>query len=332
MPTAQGLSAWETKMSMKTVFRNRWTTLFTCLILLLACHTTLAQDANVTTERAAEPIRWKFATGDAFSVTIHQETSVNTKVDVRNVAQSNQMDLTIDWAVQAVDKDGTATIDQKISKIVASITIPDKTGKPVVHEYDSSVEKHRGDARILASSLSKLLDQTVTITMSSRGEITDVKIPEETLDSMRQMPGSIEGRQAFSTESLREIFQSTGTELPESAIAVGESWLVKRAFSIGSPHQFTRETTYTLAAGGEINVESTLVLNSVAAAPAKGEAEFDTWAIEEQKSTGMIQFDLQAGNASSSDSETMLKTKTNYQGMAVTTTMNSQVKTSIERK
>lgn len=321
---------------MKTVFQNRLTTLFVCLSLLAVCSTTLAQDANIATEPTTAPttetIRWKFATGDSFSVTIHQETSVNTKVDVRNVAQSNQMDLTIDWQVQSVDKDGTATINQKITTIIASITIPDKTGKPVVHEYDSSAEKHSGDARILASSLSKLLDQTVTITMSSRGEIADVKIPDETQDSLRQMPGSIEGRQAFSTESLREIFQTTGTELPELAIVVGESWLVKRAFSIGSPHQFTRETTYTLADGGEINFDSKLVLNSVAAAPEKSEAEFDSWVIEEQKSTGMIQFDLQAGHASSSDSETMLKTKTNYQGMKVTTTMNSKVQTSIERK
>lgn len=313
---------------MKNAIQNQVTTAVASLLLFALCRSILAQDTNTP----REPIRWKFTEGDNFSVTIHQDTTVNTKVDVRNVEQSNQMDLTIEWQVQSVDRDGTAVIDQKISKILATIILPDKTGKPVVHQYDSSVEKHSGDARLLASSLSKLLDQSVTITMSARGEISDVKIPDETLDSLRQMPGSIEGRQAFSIESLRELFQSAGTELPNSVLAIGDSWLVKRAFSIGSPHQFTRETTYTLAERGEINFESRLVLDNVGDAPKNGEAEFDTWVIDDQQATGKIQFDLENGHATSSTASTMIKTKTNYQGMKVTTTMNSQVKTNIERK
>jgi hypothetical protein len=176
------------------------------------------------------------------------------------------------------------------------------------------------------------VNQPVTVTINPRGIITSVVVPDKTLESLRQMPGYVEGRQAFSVESIRELFQSAGTELPEKNIAVGESWVSKRPFTIGSPHQFTRETTYTLQDDGKVNVRSRLVLNGLQGGQRDAATEFDTWAIEDQKSTGSLAFDIADGYCRESSAETMLKTRTQYQGMKVATTITSRLRTQTERK
>jgi hypothetical protein len=275
--------------------------------------------------------RWKLAEGDQFEIRMVQNTSTETVVDVRTVAQSSDMTLTLDWQVESVDEDGTARIRQTISAIQARVVLPESDG-PVTVEYDSANERHSGRAKQLADSFSRLIGQPVFVTMTSRGEITDVEIPEETMESLRQMPGSMEGRQAFSLESIREMFQASGTSFPEAAIGPGQSWKVSREFNIGTPHQLLRETTCTPGDNGRIDFSSTLSIRDIKPPDSDSSVETTPWTILSQESGGHMVFDAEAGHPVSSQSKTALATRSTYHALEVTTKIDSSIEIAIQKR
>ncbi len=295
-----------------------------CVLVFFLAHDSQAQ------ETLARQLRWKFSTGDRLEIRIEQQSSIRTMVDRRQVDQSNRMELTIDWQVESVDDSGTAQIRQMITAIRAELTLPGARG-PVTTVYDSAADPPRGDARLPGEGFSRILNQPVTVTMTARGEITNVDVPGETLESIRQMPGSIEGRQVFSLDSVREMFQSAGTEFPEAAIEPGQSWLVERDFSMGSAHQFTRETTYTLADAGDIDFDSRIAIQSSTGNDKNPDVEFQPWTIARQAAGGQIAFDWSAGRVTNSQSQMNLETETTYQGFAVSTSIDSQIKMTVTK-
>ncbi len=280
---------------------------------------------------AAQSLAWKFAPGDNFEITLDQETRVDTVVDRREVNRSNQTTLTISWQVQSLQED-QAVIRQTIDRVVTELTMPGEKGALTVR-YDSKEDKPRSEAKRMADSFSRIIGQPVFITISPRGEIADVEIPPETLESLRQMPGSIQGRKMFEAESIREMFAQSGLQLPESATA--ESWESTRNFSIGTPQVFQLTTKYTLqdATANPLQIDFTGDLKLIEDSEERpAELEFENLSLAGQQASGSILFDTQTGNCVSSQSTTMLKTRTRYRDMEVMATVNSQITMSVLRK
>lgn len=290
----------------------------------------LGNPQTAWSQKDKQAVRWKLAAGDRFTIELEQESGTRTQVDRREVEQSSRMKLTLQWDVESVDDQGTARIRQVISALRAEITLPETDGPQTV-VYDSSAERHRGKARQLAKSFDRIVNKPVTVVMTGRGEIAEVEIPEETRESLREMPGSIEGRNVFSVDSVREMFQSAGTEFPETAVATGDTWKVTREFSIGSPHRFTRETIYTLQDKNRIGFRSTLTIDSNVAENENPDVEFHTWRIEDQNSSGTLTFDLEQGHVVDSQSSLMLQTITAYHSFAVVTTVQSSITMSVSK-
>ncbi|MGI9515508.1 MAG: DUF6263 family protein [Pirellulaceae bacterium] len=299
------------------------------LLLITLVASVLA--TTLTIPCAAQSLAWKFAKGDSFVINIQQDTTVKTVVDRRVVDQNNQMTMEIDWVVDRVDSDA-AVVRQTITRIVAELTMPGADGPRTVN-YDSANEKHKGDARRMASSFSCIINQPIHVTITSRGEITGVEVPEETLESLRQMPGSIQGRRMFEEDSIRELFVQAGMQLPEPD--AGNSWETKREFRIGTPQKFNLTTKYSIADADKnplkIQFTGTLALiEDTGQRPP--ELEFENIELADQESSGTISFDTESGNCTSSNSTTMLKTRTRYRDMEVMSTVDSSVKMTVERK
>lgn len=287
---------------------------------------------NVNPGHAQTP-QWKFAEGDTFAIRISQTSAVTTVVDRRVVEHSNEMTLEIDWVVESMDGEN-AQLTQTITRVIASLTMPGEKG-PKTIEYDSNSERFTGDARRMNKSFSRIIGQPVAITITPLGEITDVKIPEETLESLRQMPGSMQGRKMFEPESIREMFAQAGMQLPSDT--TGDSWETTREFSVGTPQKFNQTLSYTIENSGanplEIGFTGTIAAIETTSPSERPEGiEFDSLEIEEQDSSGKIVFDTESGNCTSSESTTMLKTRTAYRDMAVVATINSTVNLTVQRK
>jgi len=288
-------------------------------------------------QAGAQSLVWKFAEGDQFGVSVDQESSVNTVVDRRAIDQTSRMTMEMSWDVESVDDQGTARLRQTIGRIVATLTVPGQEGpkSPRTVNYDSSQEEFRGDAKRMHDSFSKIIDQPVFLTITARGEIKDVEVPKETLASLREMPGSMQGRKMFEPESIREMFMQAGIQLPEDTSS--GSWQTTRDFAIGTPQKFVQNLDYTIvdaeASPLRITFAGTLQVSQPADPADRPEGiEFDSLEIVEQDSSGTITFDVEAGNCTSSEAVTMLKTRAAYRDMRVVATINSKVNVLIERK
>lgn len=278
----------------------------------------------------AQDLSWKFSTGDQFDIQIDQGTEVQTVVDRRVVEQTTQMGLTITWQVLNI-KDDLAIIRQTIDRVTVELTMPAEKGAETTR-YDSALEKQQGNAKRMAKSFGPILGQPIEISMTPKGEIKKVKIPEATLESLRKMPGSVQGRKMFEEASVREMFSQAGLSLPNK----GENtWQTSREFKIGLPQTFRMTSDYSIVDGDtnpiQINLNGSLELvEDTGKRPA--DLEFENIELVSQKSTGKIAFDSEAGNCVSSNSETELKTRTRYRDMEVMATVNSLVNLTVSRK
>lgn len=279
----------------------------------------------------AQELSWKFETGDRFDIQMDQATRVQTVVDRRVVEQKTEMGLTITW--QVIDKeDDLAVIRQTIDRVTVDLTMPAEKGTETTR-YDSAAEKPQGNAKRMAKSFGPIIGQPVEISVSPRGLISKVKIPEATLEALREMPGSVQGRKMFEEASIRDMFSQAGLTLPEKE---GEdSWQSSREFKIGIPQTFRITTDYSIVDGEanpvQINVKGSLeLIEDTGKRPP--ELEFENIKLISQKSTGDIKFNKESGNCVSSNSETELKTRTRYRDMEVMATVTSEVKTTFSRK
>lgn len=278
----------------------------------------------------AQDLSWKFETGDRFDIQMDQTTSVQTVVDRRVVEQTTQMGLTMTWQVVS-KQDDLAVIRQTIDRVTVELTMPSEKGAETTL-YDSAVEKPQGNAKRMAKSFGPILGQPIEVCISPSGQISKVEIPEATLESLRKMPGSVQGRKMFEEASVREMFSQAGLLLPEKE---GENtWQTSREFKIGLPQTFRMTTDYSIV-DGETNPVQITVNGSLELIEDTGkrppELEFENIKLISQKSTGSVQFDKEAGNCVSSISETELKTRTRYRDMEVMATVNSDVKTTYSR-
>jgi Family of unknown function (DUF6263) len=310
-------------------FRNWLPVLSLGTTLLLTCGRGHAQEASV--------LEWKFREGDQFSQKLVQDSQLVSRVDVRDATQSNRMEIDVDWVVKSVDNKGQALIEQRISRVQTTIKLPGPKGGMIEYSFDSDSDVVNKESKHVADSIRPLVNQLVLVTMTSRGLITDVDIPEATLESLRKIPVTSEGVEAFSADALNELFQACGMELPEKEVRSGESWVVKKPVSVASGQQFTRETTYTLGENGQITVTSKLVPvprtpDSAEKSDSSDGARFDPWVISDQSSSGTIEFDQEKGHARNSGMTTRLVTLTQYHGMRCTTTLTSTATSTIGRK
>ncbi len=284
---------------------------------------------------SAQTLQWKFSEGDSFAIRIEQSSQVVTRVDRREVDQQSKTELDIDWVVDSIDEQGNARIIETITGIRAELNMPGEGIRPIL--YDSAVEKHSGDARRLEDNFAKLVNQPFTIVMTPQGEIVAVEIPEETMEQIRKMPASMQGRKMLTRESLAETFAHSGTNLPQGDVSAGDTWTATRDFSIGTPQSFEQTTNYTLGEAQGDSYPVTFVSELAIADPDRqrdpeSEVQFEALEIEQQESSGQMVFDAVAGHCRESSVQTKIHTKSMYRDMEVRAQITSQIKMTISRE
>jgi hypothetical protein len=96
-------------------------------------------------------------------------------------------------------------------------------GAPVV--YDSaSKDPPVGMAKNLAKNIQPLIGVEFIQTMSSRGEIIDVRLSDTANAKLAGAPAGAEVRQVFSEDGVKSLLHQAATVLPERAVKPGDQW------------------------------------------------------------------------------------------------------------
>jgi hypothetical protein len=188
---------------------------------------------------AEEPLRWKFEVGEKLDYTMVLEMSMSVGGD-ENAAKMRQ-EIAMLWDVQGVDMNtGEAVIRQKFNHLKTKLT--SRKGEL---EYDSKSEAApTGLAATLAPLIKALTQNELEIVMTSRGEIKDVKIPEDLLAAFKSAPGGQAVGEMLTETGFKKMVMNGALVLPEKPPKQGDTWKTEVELNNTTSGKQTLETTY----------------------------------------------------------------------------------------
>ncbi len=199
---------------------------------------------DVSSAQSADTLRWKLNQGDQLAVQLVQDTNISSQIDNRGRQTANKMTLDMQWLVESVNDDRKAVIQQTISRIQLTLTTPEDAGSQTVSIDTNDTDKQKDLAKHLLQQVSPLIGTKYTVTMSDRGEVVSVDVPEASMEALRGAPASMQLRQVLTKEGLTEMFGQSAIVFPEQAISVGDDWKSESEVS-NSLGTFTRIHTYS---------------------------------------------------------------------------------------
>ncbi len=248
--------------------------------------------------RADEPIRWRFKQGEKLDYNMVQDmTMTMTGATVGQMSTSMQQKMDMTWDVQGVNDQGEAVIRQKFARVQMKMTGPAGQG----FEYDSSNvdAAPTGLAAMIAPMYQAMTKGDFEITMTSRGEVKDVKIPEEVLTALKNSPGAAMMGDLATPEGFQKMLMQGALVLPENAPAKGEQWSTKLEMNNPQAGKQIVETTYTFDGTKEVDGSTFAIFKPSLKMTFEGN-EMMQMKVKDQNSEGEILFNMTAGRLSSS--------------------------------
>src|SRR3954466_5189346 len=198
---------------------------------------------GASTSFAAETaLRWKFKVGEKLDYTMVQDMTMSASggpIPAMNSTMRQEMDMT--WDVQGVDdKTGEAVIRQKFDRVKMKMSTP--VGG---FEYDSkSEEAPTGLGAMIAPMYKAMTEGDFEITMTSRGEVKDVKIPEQVITALKNSPNEAAMGDIASADGFKKMISQGALVLPEKPPKKGDTWTTKVEMKNPAFGKQTVETTY----------------------------------------------------------------------------------------
>lgn len=261
--------------------------------------------------QAQEPLRWKFKVGEKLDYNMVQEMQMSASGAAlpQEMKTSMRQEMNMTWDVQGVDeKSGEAVIRQKFDRVKMKMTTP--VGG---FEYDSkSAEAPTGLGAMIAPMYKAMTEGEFEITMTSRGEVKDVKIPEQVITALKNSPNAAAMGDIASADGFKKMISQGALVLPEKAPKKGETWTTKVEMKNPAVGKQTVETTYQYEGTKDIKGTNFAVIkpqlkmefeNQAAAKPGEPQQpaaqQNMQMKIKEQSSDGEVLFNIAAGRLQS---------------------------------
>lgn len=276
--------------------------------LAAACGTASAQSVDL----ALAP-----AEGESFKLVYEHTTNQTTEVQGKSIEMKYEMGMEMDWVIDEVGADGVISLTQRFTRFRISMESTDVD--PIVFDSNEA-DRTTGYAYDLSKTLKPLLNADINVQLSSRGEIMNVTIPIETMDAIREAPGSMDLRQLLTKEGISETLSGSLTVLPEEAIESGGQWRAARTSQI-TGGDLDQKQTYTYAGVEDvegtpfhkIDVETELNFRQ------PEDAVKQSQRITEQTHSGQIWFDEETKMFAGSEFSSELTTETPYRDALIET-------------
>jgi hypothetical protein len=191
----------------------------------VACIGLLAVAALAAPAPAQTTLRYQFKEGEKLNYLMEQKMAMKMSVMGMDIAMDMNQTIDLSWNIAKVNKDGSAQMTQKFDRVRFSMDSP--LGKI---NYDSKDGKLPDGpfGEMLGPMFKALSGLEISMTMDTRGETKDLKIPDSFLKALKDMPAGAAGLgQMFSEDSLKQTMSQSGLILPPKAVSKGDSWDTK---------------------------------------------------------------------------------------------------------
>jgi hypothetical protein len=215
--------------------------------VLAACGLALLFTLTAT---AADPLTWKFTPGLTNRYRMTQDTHLTINSGATGDAKTHTvMTIDISWTVEKVNDDGSAVLKQQIDRM----RIKAETGDAQVAEIDSaSKEDPQGQAATLVPLLKALSGNPFTVTMTARGEVKNVEVPEAMVEALKNQPGAAQMGDLATPEGFKKLVGQASFVLPEK-LEPGVTWTAKTEANMPAVGTQTATTTYKYEGPREVD-------------------------------------------------------------------------------
>lgn len=181
--------------------------------------------APVTWAQTAEMLTWKFTPNDTFNYQLTQQVKMTMILVGGGKLQTNvNQILDLSWHVEEVSNTGEAVLTLQIKRLELNVEGP---GQQNLHFDSSANERPAGFAALLANPFRALTTAAYRMTLSPRGEFSQIKIPETLLEAFKNAPSSKLMVSLATPEAFQAMLQSCWLVLPEKGqLAPGNAWTI----------------------------------------------------------------------------------------------------------
>jgi hypothetical protein len=265
----------------------------------------------------ATSLRYRFKEGEKLNYVMVQKQEITMNVNGADTTFKSTQTIYFTWTINAVDKDGAAKISQRIDRARMSMD----AGQGGVIDFDTKDGKEPDNpaGAVIVPILKAMAGSDFTLTMSTRGEISDVVLPKKVLDALQNL-GTAGG--AFTPDTLKQMPNQGSLVLPKDAVKKGDSWndkLEVKADLVGKMVVDTKatyegETTKDGKKLHSITLKPTMTIEAPANAAAK-------ITLKDQNNKGAASFDGDKGRLVDSNLEQNIEMDVVACGQTVTMKM-----------
>jgi hypothetical protein len=265
---------------------------FRCLSITVALAALLV--GGQTREARGETPRWKLNPGEVLHYTLESKLVANYKVMGRDKKSTRSNTINLSWTVKSVSANGDAEIALRFDRVRMRIEQP-----PFVPlEFDSSPNKLEvpDEFESAERQIKALAGAEFTFKLRPTGAVDDLKIPDQTLKSLREgLPPEAAGQGMISEQGLKDmLLQSSPPTFPTDSLEPGKTWTAKPSkISVPGLGALVVDQVYTFLGP---DPKTPKVLNvGMEARVSLEPAENVTAKIRTQDGKGSLSFDAEAG-------------------------------------
>jgi hypothetical protein len=245
-------------------------------------------------ESQAETLRWKLNPGEVLRYTLEAKQVFNYKVMGRDKKSTRSHTINLSWTVKNVLGDGDAEIALRFDRVRMRIEQP--PFMPL--EFDSSPNKLEvpEEFESVERQIKALAGAEFTFKLRPTGEVEDLKVPEQTLKTLRDgISQEAAGQSMVSEKDLKAmLLQSSPPPFPSDSLEPGKTWKGKPSkISIPQLGSLAVDQVYTFQGPDAKNPK--LMLVGMDARVTLEPAENVTAKIRMQDGKGSLTFDAEGG-------------------------------------
>jgi hypothetical protein len=196
--------------------------------------------AAASSAHAADSIAWKFTPGLTNRFQMSQDTKVTKSGAGGDMSVDSLLTIDMSWTVKEVKPDGSAILEQRVNRMRMSIS----TGDGMKSEIDTDAkEEPQGQAAMAAPLLKAITGNAFIVTMTPRGEVTDVVVPDAVAEALKNQPGAAQMGELASAAGFKKLVSQASFVIPE-ALEVGKEWTNATEAKLPMVGTQTAVTTY----------------------------------------------------------------------------------------
>jgi hypothetical protein len=286
-------------------------------VAVLAVFAASAAGADVT-------LRWRFSPDKPYHYVLNQGMEMSMKLPNGDVKTTMSQISDMTWKVKSVKPDGSAQMSQTIDRMRIKVESP--AGKFDIDSNDKSAPAPPGPLAPLGKMVQGLVGTPVDITISARGEVLSVTVPDKMMEAMKTAgPGGQAFAGAFTDKGIKQLFEQSSVILPENAVAPGMTWVQKRSVETAGLGNMDIDTTYTDK--GEVPGKPDLhMIDGDVKMQIKADADAPVKVrVVSQDNAAKFLFNTTAGHLSSSEIKQNMQMEISAQGQILTQDLTQTV-------